>query len=584
MEFKRKIAEFSLDRYRQVTIALAAFTLICAAFVPWTGVDTSVESMLATHDAVRVFHEQAGRDLAFNHDGEIATSAYGMLASMVIGVSLAVLTIFILKRRLFRNLVLVLVPMIIAAAATLVTMGLLAALRFPLHRIDTMIPVFLMPISAVGSAYVLSEFLKRHTSEKGRRQATIETTRDLFSPTLHASLTVAAGFALLRLTPIPPVQTFGLFVAVGIMIAWAIAIVFVSASVMFLSEAALEKRQIWLPSARAKPAVAAIVIPIGVMVWGAMRMTANLAPQADVGSRTAYLVLEDSSDPNVNVEFIKDLRERLRGKIEELAVATPQARDMLEPTDRVLVDAATNKITKAAFLANLSDYAGRQRISTMPETADVWRGLADFFESENEQIRLFQHPEMLRYIADLVDHVEGAGPIDKSDHAMEDLWRLVAGDSRKANIRLQLTSGDSKDMKRVAAAVERYFKATVPPAPIRHNWAGRAHLDLVWRRQLARNVLLLLLGLFIIVSVVAAIPIAARRRLSSRSPVFSFLMMLSPAVVVLLVMLQFSRMDFGGFMWIGALAAPILAALNASLLRRRIDRTLFAQSTEATAA
>ncbi|MEN6338382.1 MAG: MMPL family transporter [Phycisphaerales bacterium] len=613
MVFKRRIAEFSLDRYRQVTLALAAFTLICAAFVPWIKVDAAVESMFPERDAVRIFHEQAGRDFAFAHDEKLAASAYDAIALVAVAVFVSMLTVFILKRRLFRNLVLVLVPMTIASATTLVTMGMLAALRFPLHRIDTMIPIFLMPISAVGSVHILSEFLERYTREKGRRQAAVEAIRDLFRPTLGASLTVAAGFALLKWTPSPPVQAFGLFVAAGIMIAWAFTIISVPASVMFLSEATLEKEQVWPIFARAKPAAAAIVIPIAVLAWGITRVTAHSAPRADAGSRTAYLVLEDSSDPNVTVEFIKDLRERLRGKIEELAVSMPQARDALEPTDRVLVDAATNKITKAAFLANLSDYAGRQQISTTQDVAPVWCELTRFFDSEGRQLKLFQQPEMLRYVAGLVDHIETSGLTDETNsvaeiveengripdsvaavtgnllrfqigHTPEDVRRLATRDFRKANVRLQLRSSGSRDMKRVAAAVGRRFETTPPPMPIGRHWAGHAWLNLAWRQQMARSVLRLLLGLFIVILAAVAIPIAARRRLSRRSRVFSFMMLLSPAAVVLLIMLPFSRMSFSGFTWVGVIAAPILAALNASLLRRRISRMLSAQSTEATAA
>ena len=62
----------------------------------------------------------------------------------------------------------------------------------------------------------------------------------LFVPMLYTSLTTAAGFASLALTPIPPVQVFGILVAVGIMIAWVFTVTFVPAYIMFLSEKGLE--------------------------------------------------------------------------------------------------------------------------------------------------------------------------------------------------------------------------------------------------------------------------------------------------------------------------------------------------------
>ena len=42
---------------------------------------------------------------------------------------------------------------------------------------------------------------------------------NLFTPMLYTSLTSAAGFLSLATTPIPPVQVFGLFVGVGILLA-----------------------------------------------------------------------------------------------------------------------------------------------------------------------------------------------------------------------------------------------------------------------------------------------------------------------------------------------------------------------------
>lgn len=59
-------------------------------------------------------------------------------------------------------------------------------------------------------------------------------------PMLYTSLTSAAGFALLALAPIPPVQVFGIFVAIGVMLAWFFTITFVPAYIIFIPERALK--------------------------------------------------------------------------------------------------------------------------------------------------------------------------------------------------------------------------------------------------------------------------------------------------------------------------------------------------------
>ena len=64
--------------------------------------------------------------------------------------------------------------------------------------------------------------------------------RTLFVPMFYTSITTTAGFASLALTPIPPVRVFGLFVTVGVMVAWLMTMTFVPAYVMLLPERSLE--------------------------------------------------------------------------------------------------------------------------------------------------------------------------------------------------------------------------------------------------------------------------------------------------------------------------------------------------------
>ncbi|MFQ6036247.1 MAG: RND family transporter, partial [Sedimentisphaerales bacterium] len=164
------------------------------------------------------------------------TFGYEMFVQMAISAPLAMLTIFILMLIFFRKLVLIFAPMIVALVSVISTMGLLIGLGYPVHIMSSMIPIFLMPIAVVDSVHILSEFFDLYTKQKGRKQTTQEVMSNLFIPMLYTSLTSAAGFASLALTPIPPVQMFGVFVAVGIMIAWVCTITFVPAYIMMLKE------------------------------------------------------------------------------------------------------------------------------------------------------------------------------------------------------------------------------------------------------------------------------------------------------------------------------------------------------------
>ncbi|NLH42581.1 MAG: MMPL family transporter, partial [Planctomycetes bacterium] len=330
-------------------------------YLPLTSKDLSHDVYLALRKEIATFtgdEEYHITGLPVAED----TFGYEMFIQMAISAPLAMATIFILMLIFFRKLVLIVSPMIIAMVTVLTTMGILIGLGFPVHIMSSMIPIFLMPIAVVDSVHILSEFFEKYTKEKGRRQTTVEVMDTLFVPMLYTSLTSAAGFASLALTPIPPVQVFGVLVAVGIMIAWVFTITFVPAYVMFLKDKSLEnfgaavvheQKQTWLTRMlhgtggltyrAAKPILFGMLALTAVAVYGITRININDNPikwfakshpirQADIelnqhfaGTYMAYLVLEDGSDPNVTVEYVKDLRDRLGAKVEELAADNPKA-------------------------------------------------------------------------------------------------------------------------------------------------------------------------------------------------------------------------------------------------------------------
>jgi len=510
------------------------------------------------------------------------TFGYEMFIQMAISAPLAMLTIFILMLVFFRKLVLVISPMIIAMVTVLSTMGLLIAFGFPVHIMSSMIPIFLMPIAVVDSVHILSEFFDRYTKEKGRRQTTVEVMAALFVPMLYTSLTSAAGFASLAMTPIPPVQVFGIFVAIGIMIAWVFTITFVPAYIMFLNERKLEnfgaaaiheERQTWLTRllhgtgrltySAAKPILVVTVVVSVIAVYGITRVEINDNPikwfarshpirQADVelnrhfaGTYMAYLVLEDRSDPNVTVKFVSDLREGLLRKTEELVTDMPKAKDVFAEADKAVVDNASNRITKTAFLDKLADHARQRQASAAQDTAGIWYELADFFELQKEEMKLFKKPQILHYVEALENHLEATGLVGKSNsvadivkkvhqelidgrpesyripetsaavaqcllqfqssHTPDDLWHFVTNDLDKANIWLQLKSGDNKDMEKVVTAVEEFFRSSPPPTAIDHNWAGLTYINIVWQQKMVWGMLQSLLGSFIIVFVMMVV-------------------------------------------------------------------------------
>ncbi|WP_303722085.1 RND family transporter [Malonomonas rubra] len=177
----------------------------------------------------------------------VAEDTFGieMLVQMATSAPLAGLAIFLLLLFFFRNLNLIIAPMIVAIISVITTMGLLIGLGFDVHIMSSMIAIFLMPIAVADSVHILSEFYDTYPRFKDKAETIRYVIGHLFRPMLYTSLTTIAGFASLATTPIPPVQVFGLHVAFGVAVAWVLSITLVPAYILTLvPEKQLKKLEI----------------------------------------------------------------------------------------------------------------------------------------------------------------------------------------------------------------------------------------------------------------------------------------------------------------------------------------------------
>ncbi|HUS91397.1 MAG TPA: MMPL family transporter [Phycisphaerae bacterium] len=301
----------------------------------------------------------------------VAEDTFGveMFVQMAISAPAAMLVIFLLMLAFFRKLVLILSPMLVALASVILTMGLLVIAGFPVHIMSSMIPIFIMPIAVLDSIHIISEFFERYQATRDRAK-TIRTVMDeLFLPMLYTSLTSAAGFASLALTPIPPVQIFGVFVAMGIMAAWALTVTLIPAYVMFISPRTLENfgaRHVdgeqaadrtllgrflhWLAGMTYRRAKAILVVTLFVLAvagYGISRINVNDNPVkwfsashpirvADRvlnrhfgGTYMAFLALEAETEPFDANALAGEVRRRAAGRLSAAAKDAGAAPDAL---------------------------------------------------------------------------------------------------------------------------------------------------------------------------------------------------------------------------------------------------------------
>ncbi|MEJ2140078.1 MAG: MMPL family transporter [Gammaproteobacteria bacterium] len=396
--------------------------------------------------------DSLGGDDAYHVTGlPVAEDTFGveMFVQMGISAPLAGLMIFLLMWYFFRSWKLIIAPMIVAMATVIITMGVLIGMGFTVHIMSSMIPIFLMPIAVVDSVHIMSEFADRYTAEQGAEATIREVVGHLFTPMLFTSLTSAVGFLSLMLTPIPPVQVFGAFVAGGILLAFLLTIIFIPAYVVRMKPASLaslprhgeQAEQPASPLARglrvlgrfafghSKLIIFATVVLMAISVAGVLQIQINDNPVrwfkeqhrirvADrvlnehfAGTYDAFLVLEHDSE-----------------SVYDALSADSQ-------TDIAALDATgfdTGEI-RAQLAAARSAAALNELISTIDDelfaadddaAIDALDSLLARVESTQSASRYFQRPDALAVIEQLQTALQESGLVGKSN-ALPDVVKVV---------------------------------------------------------------------------------------------------------------------------------------------------------------
>jgi predicted RND superfamily exporter protein len=588
-----------------------------AIYVPIESKDLSYQ--LATE--IEAIASELGGDDAFHITGlPVAEDTFGteMFVQMGISAPLAALMIFLLMLYFFRSTSLVVSPMIVATVTVIVTMGAMIGAGFTVHIMSSMIPIFLMPIAVVDSVHIMSEFADKYGKGDDPKLVMTEVVEHLYKPMLFTSVTTAIGFASLLLTPIPPVQVFGSFVALGVLIAFALTITFIPAYVVRMRPERLKalaqlKSQQHRGSiltrglvhlghfafAKGKAITALTVLVLGFSIAGITRIEINDNPVrwfkeshrirvADTvlnehfaGTYDAFVVLETDLD-----EAFDDFNDEASGLLDELTAAGGDAAPL-----RALLEAPYDSGYFGRFVSAVDDALfDSTRATEMPLEA-----LLAAAEEAESASRYFQHPDSLATIERIQDALLATALVGKtnalpdvvkvvnrelrggdaadyvvpettqgvaqallqfqSSHRPQDLWHMVTPDFQSAAIWLQLTSGDNQDMTAVIEALDAWLMAEPLPEELTARWAGKTFINVVWQSEMVAGMLKSLLGAFAIVFVMMA--------LLFRSPTFGLLAMVPLTVTIVGV--------YGLIGWIGKDYDMPIAVLSALTLGLSVD-------------
>jgi predicted RND superfamily exporter protein len=139
----------------------------------------------------------------------------------------------------------VLIPMAEVGMVLIWTLGAMGHCGVPVTLVTTILPVVLMTMAVTDEVHLLERFQSENASGTTRRA--LEAAIDAVGrPIVLTSLTTAAGFAAFLSASMVPLRHFGLFAALGILVAMLLSFTFVPALVRVLPDS-------WLHEQRRQP-------------------------------------------------------------------------------------------------------------------------------------------------------------------------------------------------------------------------------------------------------------------------------------------------------------------------------------------
>lgn len=484
----------------------------------------------------------------------IAQDQFGveMFKQMAISAPLAMLLIFMLMLFFFRNINLIIAPIIVAILSVIFTMGLLIVTGHTVHIMSSMIPIFIMPIAVLDAVHILSDFFERYPKIQDRYKTIEHIMEELSKPMLFTTLTTCAGFGSLALTPIPPVQVFGVFIALGVFFAWILTVTLVPGYIMLMSEQSLKgfggntnsDENSFLASflhrtgrfsyKHSKFILLITLLICGVAGYGISLIRINDNPVKWFEKEHDIRISDRALNEKFAGTYMAYLTFTSKKEITDIHLTENDIKKLPQIIQKKLYSHLNSP-----FSVLRKFIITEQNNSKTDEIWDAWDLALHTLEQRQQQTEVFKQPKLLNYISDLQLYLLNTGLVGKinaltdivktvhrelflgkneayripdssaavaqtlityqSSHRPQDLWHFVTPDYRKINLWIQLKSGDNKDMQSLIQAVNNYIAKNPPPIELKHNWFGLTYINVIWQDKMVTGMLKAFAGSFIVV-------------------------------------------------------------------------------------
>ena len=373
----------------------------------------------------------------------------------------------------FPNFRIITAPPLIALCTVVTTMGLFVGTGNTLSPASLVIPLLLLAVALSGSIHFLFCCPDEHSSAEELRQNLAAIMERRFFPMLFSALAAAAGIGALIYTDIPQLRSFGIFGAIGILLAWLFTTMYVPAHLVLMQGRGIQKiKRTDSDSAAAR--FSAIMrssltrLPIRILQtstkkpwWmiGFVTLTIGLGaggiltrhyttypmswfPKSDT-LPTAERILNQHFDGTGEAELVlsgtgekTDIR-KSADQLSATLMKTLRKTPVIREKALAEISQAVSENTSVQALAKRLRLAWHKEIDRLAPEDDAgyeaWSHALDSLDRLRNQNRIFKHPELLQYLLTLQQYLNSrpkvGGSISVADIVRTVHQELFEGDA-----------------------------------------------------------------------------------------------------------------------------------------------------------
>ncbi|HCQ29191.1 MAG TPA: hypothetical protein DIU39_02830 [Flavobacteriales bacterium] len=313
-----------------------------------------------------------------------------LLTFFSISVVLVIIILFITYRSVWG----VVVPLMSVFLPIVITVGVMQIFNQPLDLLTSLLPTILFVVGTSDAIHLTNKYLSELRHGIAKETAIRNTFKEIGFATFLTSFTTAVGFLTLMFSNIEPVQNFGLYAAVGVLVAYVVTILFLPAVFILMHppkiidfkktdkswKTILHKLFEFILSNRKKIVFTTVVLTL-VSLWGIGQIKIN------------YYLLQDLSEEHPLKKDLRYFEHKYSGvRPFEMVVMLNHNAD-ISLADLQLIDSLEHYLRneyKVGFIVspvyvvkmlNQAQHGGNSRYFSLPKTQKEWERLQKKFSA-----------------------------------------------------------------------------------------------------------------------------------------------------------------------------------------------------------